>query len=368
MQILVSSEPQDRCEAITAMLRAERLEATPVEVQSLLLEKPVPSFSAPVPVILCFSNEQLSLASSRGYITVFMTASPASAEHLSAALLAGATDCWHGQMNGSEIEARANALAEKCEAIVQAMVHRSRAEVIELEEDQLAGQRVQMAMLPLQQREIGDYHFLHRIKPTLFLSGDFIDFHPYQENTTLCFLADVAGHGAASALITVYIKNFLGMVSQGHMANSAQSPSQLLHGINSMLLEQGVARHVAMFVGLVDQERGLLSFATAAQYPQSFIVGADGAVSTLDQVGKPLGLFAQAQYETCTVPFPVGSTLYVFSDGILDCFDHPDLIENENALHEMAGQLNNGSKLWLNLVEEFVGPDDISLMAVKRLR
>ena len=45
-----------------------------------------------------------------------------------------------------------------------------------LEQDQQAGRQVQFKMLPPSQRQYGGYLFKHMVAPSLYLSGDFIDY------------------------------------------------------------------------------------------------------------------------------------------------------------------------------------------------
>ncbi len=75
-----------------------------------------------------------------------------------------------------------------------------------LQEDQNAGRQVQMNMLPVTPWSIEGLEFSHRIIPSLYLSGDFVDYFRVDERRVAFYLADVSGHGASSAFVTVLLK------------------------------------------------------------------------------------------------------------------------------------------------------------------
>jgi phosphoserine phosphatase RsbU/P len=65
-----------------------------------------------------------------------------------------------------------------------------------LQEDQNAGRQVQMNMLPVSPWSIDEFKFAHQIIPSLYLSGDFVDYFRVDERRVAFYLADVSGHGA----------------------------------------------------------------------------------------------------------------------------------------------------------------------------
>ncbi|MCP6134720.1 SpoIIE family protein phosphatase, partial [Klebsiella pneumoniae] len=65
---------------------------------------------------------------------------------------------------------------------------------------------VQMNMLPESPWTVGGFAFEHQIIPSLYLSGDFTDYFRVDERRIAFYLADVSGHGASSAFVTVLLK------------------------------------------------------------------------------------------------------------------------------------------------------------------
>src|SRR5690606_39405532 len=75
-----------------------------------------------------------------------------------------------------------------------------------LQEDQDAGRQVQISLLPATPWEADSFSFAHQIIPSLYLSGDFVDYFRVDERRIAFYLADVSGHGASSAFVTVLLK------------------------------------------------------------------------------------------------------------------------------------------------------------------
>ncbi|MEL0048540.1 MAG: PP2C family protein-serine/threonine phosphatase, partial [Gammaproteobacteria bacterium] len=183
-----------------------------------------------------------------------------------------------------------------------------------------------------------------------------------------CFLADVAGHGASSALLTVMLKNISWRLQQKFGLPQFKSPGDMLGWINDMLIGQGIEKHVAMFLGIIDKQTSVLHYSMAAHYPPALMLSQSGDVIALQQSAKPLGLFPDAVYTSDQVKFPMGSTLLVFSDGVMDCLAPTDFDEKEAALQNLAVSLAEPVKLWSRLCESLKKLDDVSLLAVKHER
>jgi serine phosphatase RsbU (regulator of sigma subunit) len=274
------------------------------------------------------------------------------------------------QLDESELLQRVTTVENRFAQITQLLEDSSQRLVdmqFELEQDQLQGQQIQRGMLPKQDKAIGGFRCSRWLAPSLILSGDFVDYFPLQDKYLACFLADVAGHGASSALLTVQLKNISWRLQQKFGSPSFNSPGAMLGWINATLIEQAIEKHVAMFLGIIDKNTNVLHYSTGAQFPPAMLVDAQGEISVLEQSGKPLGLFPDAHYHSASIEFPLGAQLLVFSDGVLDCLAPTDLAEKEAALLQAIGRSDGGAALWDMLRAQFDGVDDMSLMAVKRI-
>ena len=357
--LAVQGPPQRQ--AMTQLLRAG------IEVREYGPGVLDPGMSPRPGIYLCMDASELNAYRDSGSLAVWLSTLTLTVESMLDALSLGAVDCWSLEMSDEELAGRAASVLTRWGAILDE-AGPAQSMRAELERDQQAGRQIQLGMLPKHDKKLGAYRFRRWMTPSLILSGDFIDYFPLQRRHLACFLADVAGHGASSALLTVMLKNISWRMQQKFGEPNMDTPGALLAWINQSLLEQGIEKHVAMFLGIIDKFDHTLHYSMAAQYPPALLVQEDGKVQSLGLVGKPLGLFADAEYVSATVEFSLGSTLCVFSDGVLDCLEPSDLVEKEQSLADKLAKTEALSALWKELEAANPGRDDMCLMAVKRQR
>ena len=324
--------------------------------------------------VLCQSPEALLECHHPAMVPILFANEALGVDDMLQGLSNGAADCWSMAMSAEQIKERGESLITRLQRTHQATQQAAqegeaaaRLSTLEkeLHDDQRAGQSIQLGMLPAQHKQMDRFCFSRWVQPSLMLSGDFIDYFPLQERYLACFLADVAGHGASSALLTVMLKNISWRLQQKFGMPEFDSPGNMLSWINDTLIGQGIEKHVAMFLGIIDKETQTLHYSMAAQYPPALLRSADGASTVLLQEAKPLGLFPNMAYVSDEVDFPEGSTLFVFSDGAMDCLPAAGFEEKELALQLLVETLPEPAKLWSRLCESLKNWDDVSLLAVQ---
>src|SRR5690554_5125938 len=105
----------------------------------------------------------------------------------------------------------------------------------ELRNDQLAGRQAQLRMLP-EPLQVQGIECSHRLVPSLLLSGDFLDYFLLPDKRLVFYLADVSGHGASSAFVTVLLKNLTYRLRRNLKRGSSDDllyPDLVLERINS---------------------------------------------------------------------------------------------------------------------------------------
>ncbi len=240
----------------------------------------------------------------------------------------------------------------------------------ELREDQHAAQQVQQNLLPPEHQHINGMDFDYCLKPSLLLSGDFVDALAINDDLSLFYLADVSGHGTSSALVTVLLKNMTHRLLRNYRRNSSfdiLSPSDTLHRINKELLLTSLGKHLTMFVGLVDHQKNTLRYAVGGHHPLPVLQQA-GEVSYLEGRGMPLGLFESPVFDERELPLADAFTLSLFSDGILEVLAGNSLADKEQQLLQLCRD-NMGSPAALlqsMMPAERVHPDDVAIMTVRR--
>ena len=239
-----------------------------------------------------------------------------------------------------------------------------------LQEDQTAGRQVQMNMLPESPWVAGEFAFQHQIIPSLYLSGDFVDYFRVDERRIAFYLADVSGHGASSAFVTVLLK-FMTTRLMFELKRSKMrefKPSEVLSHINRGLINSKLGKHVTMVGGVIDEESGLLTYAVGGHLPLP-VLHTPAQTRYLEGRGLPVGLFDEATYQDLVVELPPQFSLSLMSDGILDLLPGDTLKDKEAALPEIvraAGGSLDGLRQRFGLATLGDMPDDIALLVLSR--
>ncbi|WP_350297584.1 two-component system response regulator RssB [Pseudomonas putida] len=239
-----------------------------------------------------------------------------------------------------------------------------------LQEDQTAGRQVQMNMLPESPWVAGEFAFEHQIIPSLYLSGDFVDYFRVDERRIAFYLADVSGHGASSAFVTVLLK-FMTTRLMFELKRSRMrefKPSEVLSHINRGLINSKLGKHVTMVGGVIDEESGLLTYAVGGHLPLPVLYTPENC-RYLEGRGLPVGLFDEATYQDLVVELPPQFSLSLMSDGILDLLPGDTLKDKEAALPEIvkaAGGSLDGLRQRFGLATLGEMPDDIALLVLSR--
>lgn len=240
-----------------------------------------------------------------------------------------------------------------------------------LQEDQDAGRQVQINMLPVSPWSIEQFNFAHEIIPSLYLSGDFVDYFRVDERRVAFYLADVSGHGASSAFITVLLKFMttrLLFESKRGGTLPEFKPSDVLGHLNRGLISCKLGKHVTMVGGVIDEQAGTLTYAVGGHLPLP-VLFTGGQASYLEGRGLPVGLFQEATYQNYVIELPESFSLTLLSDGILDLLPGDTLKEKEAALPvlvETAGGSLDGLREVFELATLGEMPDDIALLVLSR--
>jgi serine phosphatase RsbU (regulator of sigma subunit) len=238
----------------------------------------------------------------------------------------------------------------------------------ELRSDQQAGRKVQMKMLPDPIKD-ETLHFSHIIKPSLMLSGDFLDYFPLDDKHYGFYIADVSGHGASSAFVTVLLKNLTYRLKRNLKRGSSDDlfhPVKVLERINQELLDTECGKHLTIVYCVLNLDTLELNYSVGAHFPLP-ILFSDGKAQYLEGKGMPVGLFRDAQYNSYQLQLPEKFTLTMFSDGILELLTQPSLALKEeyllNLIEREAGN-HESIKQALSLESDEDVPDDVALMTV----
>ena len=240
-----------------------------------------------------------------------------------------------------------------------------------LEQDQQAGRQVQLRMLPNSPLKVNGYDFRHSMYPSLFLSGDFVEYITVGDRHVVFFMADVSGHGSSSAFATVLLKNLFARKRSDFIRKNDHTLLDLaamLEHANKELLDLAVGKYATMIVGLLDTKNNRLDYSVAGHLPQP-ILKTRQATEYLTGESPPVGLMENAQYQVHSIQLPSEFMLIMFSDGILELLEGDDLIAKEATLISTIRASGSDHETILNdlgVAQALEIPDDIAALFIAR--
>lgn len=240
-----------------------------------------------------------------------------------------------------------------------------------LQEDLTAGRQVQRNMLPVTPWGAEAFQFEHSIIPSLYLSGDFIDYFRIDQRRIGFYLADVSGHGASSAFVTVLLKFMTTRLlyeSKRYRHMPEFLPSEVLSHVNRGLIGCGIGKHLTMLGGVIDEEANTLTYSVGGHLPLPVLYH-NGEARYLQGKGMAIGLLEPVVFHDHRIEMPADFSLCLFSDGILELLPASTLREKEAMLPLMvaeAGGTLEGIKRIFGLAKLTDMPDDIAVLVLGR--
>lgn len=240
-----------------------------------------------------------------------------------------------------------------------------------LKEDQEAGKSVQQQLLPNEEMTFQSYQFTHRVIPSLYLSGDFIDYFEVSNDKLVFYIADVSGHGASSAFVTVLLKSFIEKIvinyEMGYDENILH-PDKVLKLLSDEILKVKLGKYLTMVYGVIDLAKNVLIYSIGGHCPNPMIW--DGQKSEfLPGRGFAVGIYKEAEYEQYEYQLTETFGIAMFSDGIFEMMKGKNLEEKEKqllALMAMPGMTIAKMLAEIGVRPEASYPDDISLLMVRK--
>jgi sigma-B regulation protein RsbU (phosphoserine phosphatase) len=243
----------------------------------------------------------------------------------------------------------------------------------QLQEDEEAGRTIQCQLLPEDNRSFGNYTFRRRLYPSMYLSGDFVDYFPIDDQHVGFYMADVSGHGAASAFVTVMLNTLVIQYRDALWQSGDDTilhPQHTLQRLNRDLCRQNLDKHLTLFYGVIDLEQNTMRYSNGGQFP--YPLQYDGhEVRRLECRGRPVGLFEEAEYKVEQCDLPQDYVLVLVSDGILELMPEDAMLQRYSAL--FSGTRGAGLDLeemtaGLDVLADKHLPDDIAFLVINRNR
>ncbi len=240
-----------------------------------------------------------------------------------------------------------------------------------IKDDIKAGKSIQFKLLPRNHKNIHNYIFSHFLKPSLFLSGDFLDYYTVNGRYVGFYFIDVAGHGASSAFVTIFVKSFISNFISKYKKDRDETilnPALIVEELNHRLTEEKLGKHLTIFIGIIDKEENQLIFCNGGQFPFPILMSETGS-RFLEKKGFPVGLMPTAKYSNETISLPKKFKLFLFSDGLLEILPEKNLKDQQAYILNFLNNFNITFEEILNQINYIKTaelPDDVTSLVIAK--
>ncbi len=158
--------------------------------------------------------------------------------------------------------------------------------------------------------EIGDvYESAARVE----VGGDVYDYLVLPDGRLAVVLGDVTGHGVEATADMAMAKFVFRSLARVHV-----DPGEFLAAANEIVASEiATGKFITMFELVIDAAGGTVAGAGAG-HPPPRLVHPDGRVEGIDAFGLALGIDAPQVYEPVLVDFPVGASVVLYTDGVVE--------------------------------------------------
>lgn len=234
--------------------------------------------------------------------------------------------------------------------------------------DMEAARMIQRSLLPQEVPDVGGYSLSLRSTACYEVGGDYVDVMPLQDGTLMMVVADVAGKGLASAMISMTFRS-----SFRAIAGSGLSLEDMAARLNALHWGEGPEarrRYVTAVLLSLDPHSHTLQILSAGHNPAFLRRGHERL--KIGASGPPLGMMPGLAWEQETHHFPPGAQLLVYTDGLTEVFQGDEEF-GEDRLFSLLGDQPREDQLdfvWTTLAG-FAGnarqTDDMTALYISRV-
>jgi sigma-B regulation protein RsbU (phosphoserine phosphatase) len=218
-------------------------------------------------------------------------------------------------------------------ALENARNHKRNVEFARVQQDLGAAREIQRSLLPQSLPKIEGYSVGFRSVTCYEVGGDYLDIVEQPDGSLLIAVADVAGKGLASAIVSMSFRSaFRAMAVTGMPLDELATRMNQHHWAEG---EEARRRYVTAIFLRLHPEAGEVEVVNAGHNP-GFLVAPGGASYQFDAAGTPLGLLPGMQYASEKRSFDPGARLLFYTDGLTEVFKGDEEFGPERLLNEFS--------------------------------
>lgn len=256
-------------------------------------------------------------------------------------------------------------------ALENARNHKRNVEFARVQQDLEAAREIQRSLLPQTLPAIAGYSLAFRLATCYEVGGDYLDIVSQPGGSLLMAVADVAGKGLASAIMSTGFRSaFRAMAITGPPLVELAARMNLHHWAEG---EEARRRYVTAIFLRLYPEAGEIEVVNAGHNP-GFLIEPGKPPRTLDAAGAPLGLLPGMSYAAERLKFPPGARLLLYTDGLTEVFKGDEEFGTQRLLNEFSNCLSTRADAILDAlwaaIDDFSGGspqrDDMTALALCR--
>ena len=204
--------------------------------------------------------------------------------------------------------------------------------------DMTIAKTIQMSALPVALPESPSFRIAAAMQPARDVGGDFYDYFLLDSSHIAFLVADVSGKGITAALYMMTAKT---LIKDTLLA--VNDPAAALSKVNAELCASNPANmFLTAWVGVLDLETGIVSFANAGHNPPVKIEMLKGGTlkghaphaptSVSAKSGPVLAFLDDVKYTPQTLRLDPGDALFLYTDGVTEALDAKNELFGEERL------------------------------------
>ena len=321
------------------------------------------------------------------YVYFILVTSRGTSDDLILGMEAGADDFLTKPINQQELRVRLRAGERilQLEARLEEKNQRLNQAYQLIENDLKAAAEMQASLLPQDKLHIDHIKCHWFFQPSLFVSGDMLNFFRLDHEHIGFYSVDVSGHGVKSAMLSVILSRVLSHGSTNGLVKrkindfpyySITPPAEVVAELNAQYQMTATNTiYFTMVYGVLNIWTGEGKL-TRAGHPRPIIVHKDGRVVVIDEGDVPVGFIAESNYQEIPFHLEQGSRLYLYTDGITECenlheevFGEDKMISllkdhHQQTLGHTLNDLQQQLLAWRKDVVKEGFDDDVSMLAI----
>ncbi len=218
-------------------------------------------------------------------------------------------------------------------ALENARNHKRNVAFARVQQDMDAARLIQRSLLPQKLPSIPGYSMSFRSVTCYEVGGDYLDLVEQPDGTLLIAVADVAGKGLASAIMSSSFRSaFRAMAFTGMPLDELATRMNQHHWADG---EEARRKYVTAIFLRLHPEAGEIEVVNAGHNP-GFLIAPGAEPHLFDAAGPPLGLIPGMNYSIERHGFTPGTRLLFYTDGLTEVFRGDEEFGPERLLDEFS--------------------------------